>query len=231
MKYIIFLLILLSCSKSHDNKNVSEITIYLSEATKENVRFNGNKFIVSNDGIITLDDAETRYKISSERLPLTEQRRYDFLVAKKYTNNIKIYSPILGFGWDEALDSAIKVWNNQNSAIHFSRSRAGSANITVSVWYEQSSAIAYSYYPYNDGKPGSIIQINTYHNDFSFGSKIYVFTHEMGHTIGFTHTDGTYGTLITGTPLIDSLSIMNTFLQTWSELSFYDSLALKVIYP
>jgi hypothetical protein len=56
-------------------------------------------------------------------------------------------------------------------------------------------------------------------------------THELGHSIGFTHTDGTYGNLVPNTPETDPNSVMNSFVLPWNGFTPYDIAAVNTIYP
>jgi hypothetical protein len=92
------------------------------------------------------------------------------------------------------------------------------------------STIAQAYYPDYYGNAGKQITINTYYNYLSSSYKVFAMTHEMGHNIGFTHTDGTYGNLIAGTPETDPNSVMNSFVLPWNGFTPYDVTAVTTVY-
>jgi hypothetical protein len=81
--------------------------------------------------------------------------------------------------------------------------------------------------------PGNMIKVNTayYRNhdaNFAFSTLI----HELGHCVGFTHTNGNDGVHIPGTPKADGLSFMNTSLNRFTgSLTKGDMLAIKYMYP
>jgi hypothetical protein len=56
--------------------------------------------------------------------------------------------------------------------------------------------VAQAYLPYSNGAVGNEVDINTYYNYLSSSYKTFALRDELGHSIGFTHTDGTYGNLI-----------------------------------
>lgn len=99
------------------------------------------------------------------------------------------------------------------------------------------------------GMPGNAITINK-DNPYTdtHEKKISTFLHELGHTIGFRHTNwqargeptsggsgacSVFGAnLVSGTPQTDSNSLMNGGeLGTVRSVSFYDGVALAQIYP
>lgn len=93
------------------------------------------------------------------------------------------------------------------------------------------STIAQAYYPDNYGNPGFEIDINLYYTYLTTTYKIFALTHELGHNLGLTHTDQSYGTLIPGTPDVDANSVMNSVCLPWNGFTFYDVTAIKTLYP
>jgi hypothetical protein len=88
------------------------------------------------------------------------------------------------------------------------------------------------------GNPYPYLNIGTGLNAYSVDVNEHVITHELGHTLGICHTDGTGGgsgvgcILILGTPTTDPGSVFNsTFTSTASgEFSSGDIAALNILY-
>ena len=163
--------------------------------------------------------------------------------------------------WVSALDQAIANWNSTNSLVFMKRVTSGTTttttggngngngkgkkggttttstttptyNVLVTTTYDaNTSMIAQAYYPEYTGTAGKQVTINTYYNSLSTAQKIFAVTHELGHTIGLTHTDQTYGNLIPGTPEVDANSVMNSFVLSWVGFTPYDITAVKTVYP
>jgi hypothetical protein len=73
--------------------------------------------------------------------------------------------------------------------------------------------------------------INTYYNSLDAGRKLFAMAHEMGHNFGLLHTNQTDGALIPGTPTTDANSVMNSFVLPWNGFTYYDQVAVQVLYP
>ncbi len=92
-----------------------------------------------------------------------------------------------------ALDEAIRRYNAEGLQLTFQRVATG-ADITVVAFYENSSTLGSAGFPNSSGDPYSQVKMNTYH--YSTGTDAtntnYIATimaHEVGHCIGFRHTD------------------------------------------
>lgn len=91
------------------------------------------------------------------------------------------------------LDEAIRRYNAENLAIQLQRTD-GRADVTVTTFYQASSVLGSSGFPTKSGKPYRQIKMNTYHYDPGTDATnvnfiATVMAHEMGHCIGFRHTD------------------------------------------
>jgi predicted Zn-dependent protease len=223
------------------------------------VEYNSSKkyFVAANDIVISLANARQRLantEISPGSVGGTGQRVYTYTVTQTNAANISIYADnTVTADWLTALDQAIANWNSTNSHVYMKRVTATTIttttgkgkkkttttttvppayNIIVKTLYDAStSMVAQAYLPYSDGTAGNEVDINTYYSSLSSSYKTFALTHEVGHTIGFTHTDGTYGNLIPGTPETDANSIMNSFVLPWNGFTSYDVLAVNTLYP
>lgn len=258
-----------SCKKSDLQKEetvstsqIEELRTYLAKSTgleMNQVSYvaGSNAFRISDDGLVSLSDAQDRLKGSKNTVG-TRQRTYDYLVSAGNATTITVYADgTVPADWLSALDQSIANWNSTNSLVYFKRvyattttttgtkgkgrkSSGGSTttttppvyNILVTTLYDSTTnMIARAYYPDYYGNAGKEVDINTYYNYLSSSNKIFALTHEFGHTIGFTHTDGTYGTLVPGTPETDANSVMNSFVLPWNGFTNYDVIAVTTVYP
>lgn len=91
----------------------------------------------------------------------------------------------------DATNEAINRYNAENLGLHFQLVSGTSADINIVTYYAVSSTIGSSGFPTSSGDPYNKINLNTYYFTAS-ASKDYLGTiiaHEMGHCIGFRHTD------------------------------------------
>ncbi|MDB5251052.1 MAG: hypothetical protein JWP27_221 [Flaviaesturariibacter sp.] len=91
-----------------------------------------------------------------------------------------------------ALDEAIRRYNAESMTIKFQRVTTG-ANTTVVAYYEVSNTLGSSGFP-SGGAPYSQVKMNTYWYSTGTGTSninyiATIMTHELGHCIGFRHTD------------------------------------------
>jgi predicted Zn-dependent protease len=96
---------------------------------------------------------------------------------------------------------------------------------------QAASWIARAYLPTSNGRPGVSVEINAYYNTLAANQKLFAITHELGHTIGFHHTNQTSGIYISGTPQTDANSVMNSFVLPWNGFTAGDVRATQILYP
>jgi len=93
------------------------------------------------------------------------------------------------------------------------------------------------------GVPGATVQISrAYASSYTYAKQVWIMTHELGHNIGFAHTDqSSFGTRVPGTPSSsDGGSVMNSgatyggcppAAPDWSSFSSYDDMAMQYMHP
>jgi len=145
--------------------------------------------------------------------------------------------------WQSAARDAISHWSGITNT-HVQMSEGSPANITVSTTCTSSYIAAFASFPsgYN---PGSTIYINTcFGYSTTHDQKVHNMVHELGHTIGFRHSNyvqmgesaGTEGANhIWGTPTSGNAtgSVMNggTALNSWAGFAWSDIDATQKLYP
>ena len=92
-----------------------------------------------------------------------------------------------------ALDEAIRRYNALGLSIRFSRVTS-SPNTTVVAFYEASNVLGSAGFPTSGGAPYNQVRMNTYHYSTSTSTTninyiATIMAHELGHCIGFRHTD------------------------------------------
>lgn len=195
------------------------------------------QFMIGGDGYVTLQDAQLRFGNKGNGCPgaanAATQMMSHFSVDTSKVCRIKVFADAsVPADWLASLDLAIDHWNQTGSKAHMERVASSTPyNTVVTTTYAVSSSIASAAYPDYYGNPGNKITINTYHNGLAATRKEFALTHELGHTLGFSHTNETNGYLVKGTPTSDPASVMNSVIADWNGFSRYDVKAVRTVYP
>ncbi|MFB6453831.1 M57 family metalloprotease [Chitinophaga sp. Hz27] len=179
------------------------------------------------------------------------------------TNNLVTATPrtirvFIDGGFDSylqtAFDQALARYNDQHLALSFQRvTTAAAAEISIISFYEVSNVLGYSAGFPTGGNPASPIRLNTYYYNASShrADAATTIAHEIGHAIGFRHTDymnrsfscggsggnegdgGVGANPILGTPTTPSAGswMLACSSNTDRPFTFYDKIALITTYP
>ena len=180
----------------------------------------------------------------------TRHRRVFELVGNDKVRNIKVgvdmatVPSYLSANMENAVRESLAAWSGiPDCAINMTYTTQANPDILIkflnfreslpSLPYE---AIGHASSPSN-GNPGSGVRLNTNHY-FTYDQLVFVIIHELGHTLGFHHSDMTSGYYIPGTPdpavtgTYDYGSVMRS-VSGYSFLGFtaYDMFASRYLYP
>lgn len=156
-------------------------------------------YLVEGDIILGPNDLSARPSSPNMIIAQEEQYRTFNLVSVSKHPTIKVAlnnsNASVDAAFSAALDEAIRRYNAENLTIHFARvSTSQAPDITVVAFYQVSNTLGSSGFPNSTGDPYNQIQMNTYW--YSGGTDAtnvnYIGTimaHEMGHCIGYRHTD------------------------------------------
>jgi hypothetical protein len=87
-----------------------------------------------------------------------------------------------------ALNAAVTRYNNEPLALKFTVNGSGTAHITIKM-VNTTQYIASAGFPTSGGEPYNTINYSTNYVNYGSGFLTTVLAHEMGHCIGFRHTD------------------------------------------
>ena len=145
--------------------------------------------------------------------------------------------------WANATRAAMANWSSINGVNLVLVETTGPADIVVSSVSSLGGCdVAQGVFPAG-GAPGQAIQISqAFMNSYTYPKQVWIMTHEFGHNIGLTHTNESYGTIVSGTPGSDAGSVMNSgnfygssncppAFPDWSSFSSYDQIAARTLYP
>lgn len=191
-----------ACKKSDntvaENETVSQSTLAqirnLGFSTT-NVQKADEGFLVEGDILLTPELLNSSADQKLLRIANNEQYRTTNLVTG-LPRTIKVLVSNLGLAYIAGTDTAINRYNALNGQIRFQRITSGTPDITI-VGFNQGPRGGYitlgsAGFPAN-GNPYNQIKMNT--NRYAYGTNpniLYVgsvIQHELGHCIGFRHTD------------------------------------------
>jgi hypothetical protein len=188
------------CQQSDDvdvNKVPSDVSAKLvglgfDVTNKAPIKFEGGYLV---EGDIYLTDKNLAEMKQGNRIPAVEQYSTNALVTGT-PRNITVYIPTSSFSstYVAALDEAIRRYNAQNLAITFTRvttSNAAMVYTRLRKGDERQGILGSSGFP-SGGNPYPQIKMSgilesTYH--LTVNGIATIMAHEMGHCIGFRHTD------------------------------------------
>lgn len=163
--------------------------------SSENVIARDGGYLVEGDILLTEENLKSEVSSPNLRIAADEQYRTTNLVTG-LPRVIKVTVSNLPTVYTQATDKAIARYNAENLRVTFQRVSSG-ANITIIGFNEGPSGgyitLGSAGFPTSSGNPYSQIKMNT--NEAAYGSNpnvdylASVLTHEMGHCIGFRHTD------------------------------------------
>lgn len=154
-------------------------------------------YLVEGDIILTADDLSSAAPTTPEMIIGNEEHyRTNNLVSTSSYPTIKVRlssaSSSHTSAFTAALDEAIRRYNAENLRVRFQRVSSGQ-HITVEAYYAVNNTLGSAGFP-SGGAPYNRIKMNTYHYSTSTSSTNVnyigtIMAHEMGHCIGYRHTD------------------------------------------
>jgi len=144
-------------------------------------------YLVEGDIILTEDYLNTTPGGTFLRIANNEQYRTTLLVTGLPRDITISSSGNISAGLSSAIDAAIARYNAQNLRITMTRVASG-GNINIQL-INGGNYIASSGFPGSNGNPYGTVKYNRAYQNYSAGFMTTVIAHEVGHCIGFRHTD------------------------------------------
>lgn len=149
-------------------------------------------YLVEGDIVLTPADLASTPKVYGIRVGNTEQYRTNNLVSAGGGRTITVaLSSKLPSSYGPALDEMVNRYNNQNLTLHFTRV---SSNANITFVPAHGSYLASSGFPTSTGDPYNQVKVNAQAIGTGTSSTFVnylatILAHEVGHCIGFRHTD------------------------------------------
>jgi hypothetical protein len=186
-----------SCQKSSNSANETMVVtpdvinnIKEMGFTTSNIASTEGGFIVEGDIFIPNSDLTRSLKGSILRVGESEQYRTTNLVTGLPRVITVLVSTKLPSSYVSATDEAISRYNAQHLQVTFLRVTSGSPSITINPAPKSAQYLASAGFPTAQGNPYNQVLVSTR----QIGSQplttvASILAHEMGHCIGFRHTD------------------------------------------
>ncbi|MGZ8537316.1 MAG: M57 family metalloprotease [Flavisolibacter sp.] len=196
---------LASCKKNSKESAIDEISpstlaqIHALGFSNEGAQKVAGGYLVEGDIILSESDLKAAPQSPNLIVAKEEQYRTFNLVSTTKHPTIKVAlnnsSTQHEAAFSAALDEAIRRYNAEGLSISFTRvSPTQSPDITVVAYYQVSNVLGSAGFPNTAGDPYNAVNMNTYW--YGTGTTTtnvnYIGTimaHELGHCIGFRHTD------------------------------------------
>jgi hypothetical protein len=275
---LMFVLLMISCESSNDAVNQESLEIKQALSVIEKKGFDSKNYQVLELPYGQNQNLEKMISIENDLLFLVKDlldpardKQYSTtnILKPSVAGNLRIALKTSGANaisneWKIAFQAAIANWNSVKTSFYGYTSYLTLQEVNMADGYDilvysynlfNPNVIAQAGFPTNTGDAFSSIYINTgLVGSLSNAERVFTATHEMGHSLGFRHTnwfdrnsDGVSDTSdpydyegitiyganhIPNTPTgLDPNSIMNAFVSPWSNFSQYDKQSVRYLYP
>ncbi|MEI6947631.1 M57 family metalloprotease [Paraflavisolibacter sp. H34] len=180
-------------SAPQQNQEISPETLsqikQLGFGTSSVKKLDKDHYLVENDIVLTREQLNSKPKAEFIRVGDEEQyRTTNTVLGLPRTVTIRV-STALPWAFFVAADSAIRRYNSLGLLLRFARVTVG-GEIVINPAPSGSPYLASAGFPNDYGNPYSQVLVNTsYLNSWPLQTKTSVLAHELGHCIGFRHTD------------------------------------------
>jgi hypothetical protein len=152
----------------------------------DNVQQIEEGYLVEGDIVITHESLNQNPTSPTLRIAEVEQYRTFNLVSAPRTITVS-HSGTINAAVSNAIDAAIGRYNAENLSLTFTRVASG-GDIVIKL-VNGGPYIASAGFPTSGGDPYGTVKFNKQYQNYSSGFLTTVLAHEMGHCIGFRHTD------------------------------------------
>ncbi len=184
----------ISCKKE-DKKTTEVSQEVLSQVAKlgfstDGVAAHEDGYLVEGDIFLKAQDLQDGIQQSHNLIYANEEHYRTTNLVTRLPRTITVSLNTSQANFVSATDEAIRRYNALNLNVRFQRVAGTSANINVVTFYQVSNTLGSAGFP-SGGNPFNRIQMNTYWYTpgIAVNALATTIAHEMGHCIGFRHTD------------------------------------------
>ena len=189
---------------------------------------------------------EMIYKLENPSLSVRTHRRYTYFVTPA-TYTVYVHTSLTSAsGWPAAVSQAVSAWNTLGLTVSFTYGGSTSNTYNAGAITVFSANIGSNYAegsnPSSSGLPGDRVRVSPDNDALIAAKKKYIMVHELGHNLGFKHTDTFdynpltsiyYSCILASCDGSDLSSVMRPGGGTppsWAGFSYCDQNVFKCIY-
>jgi Dual-action HEIGH metallo-peptidase len=170
----------------------NDITAMVKAAgfNESRVEITDGGYLIEGDIFMTKDQLSDMSNNNGPEMVIADDEHYRTTNLVNGTRTITVSLNTTQANFVAGTDEAIRRYNALPLRIKFQRVSGTSANINIRTFYQVSNTLGSAGFP-TGGNPYNTVNMNTYYYTPSVGSNPLATTiaHEMGHCIGFRHTD------------------------------------------
>jgi hypothetical protein len=189
-------MLIVSCKKQSNEVEVPTIPSDISAMVKAagfnegRIEITDGGYLIEGDIFMTKDELSTMANNNGPELVIADDEHYRTTNLVNGTRTITVSLNTTQANFVAGTDEAIRRYNALPLRIKFQRVSGTSANINIRTFYQVSNTLGSAGFP-SGGNPYNTVNMNTYWYTPSVAVNPLATTiaHEMGHCIGFRHTD------------------------------------------
>ena len=189
-------MMMVSCKKESASTEIaaipSDITAMVKAAgfNESRIEVSGDGYLIEGDIFLTRAELADMGNNNGPELVIANDEHYRTTNLVSGTRTISVSLNTTQANFVSATDEAIRRYNALPLRIKFQRVTGTNGNIKIVTFFQQSNTLGSAGFP-SGGNPYGTINMNTYWYtpSVSVNPLATTIAHEMGHCIGFRHTD------------------------------------------
>ncbi len=189
-------MLIVSCKKQSNEVEVPTIPSDISAMVKAagfnegRIEITDGGYLIEGDIFMTKDELSTMANNNGPELVIADEEHYRTTNLVNGTRTITVSLNTTQANFVAATTEAIRRYNALPLRIKFQRVSGTNANINIRTFFQNSNTLGFAGFP-SGGNPFNTVNLNTrfYTPSVAVNPLATTIAHEIGHCIGFRHTD------------------------------------------